>query len=88
MTASNGICAVCSIDFSKILGGRGIRVLQVHHQKQLSMRMSPAITKVSDLVVVCANCHLLLHLDSEHSLSVAELRRMLRSDNSSGRKPT
>jgi predicted HNH restriction endonuclease len=33
---------------------------------------------LQDLVVVCANCHLLLHLDSEHALTAESLRRMLR----------
>lgn len=80
IVSSHGICAVCSTDFSKVLGGRGFRVLQVHHKYQLSNRKCPAVTKLSDLVVVCANCHLLLHLDSEQALNVSELRRMLRRD--------
>lgn len=78
--AANGICCVCDRDFSKILNGRGIRVLQVHHRDQLSAREVPSVTKQSDLAVVCANCHLLLHLDSEKALSVNELREMLRAD--------
>lgn len=75
--AANGICAVCERDFTKLLGGRGVRVLQVHHREQLSARDAPTVTRLADLVVVCANCHLLLHLDARKTLSVDKLRSLL-----------
>lgn len=79
--AAHGICAVCRRDYSKVLEGRGVRVLQVHHRKQLSAREVPSVTKLSELAVVCANCHLLLHLDSRNALSVKQLRAMLEMEN-------
>lgn len=78
--AAKGVCCVCGRDFSKVLAGRGIRVLQVHHRKQLSARDAPAVTTVEDLAVVCANCHMLLHLDPAEALSVENLRDMLERD--------
>ena len=78
--AAHGICCVCCRDYSKVLSGRGVRVLQVHHRDQLSARDVPSISKVSDLAVVCANCHLLLHLDPGKALSVEQLREMLQVD--------
>ncbi len=80
--AANNICSVCDRDYSKVLEGCGVRVLQVHHRKQLSAREGPSITKVSDLVIVCANCHLLIHLDPKKALSVQRLRKMLRANGS------
>jgi hypothetical protein len=77
---SRGICSVCDRDFTKILNGRGVRVLQAHHRKQLSDQQLPALIVISDLAVVCANCHLLLHLDRRKARTVEELRRMLRID--------
>lgn len=77
---AKGICCVCGRDYSKLLGGHGVRVLQVHHREQLAARDAPSVTTVSDLAVVCANCHLLLHLDSDKALSVDVLREMLRKD--------
>ena len=77
---AHGICSVCGRDYSKVLGGWGVRVLQVHHRRQLSARTAPSITKVGDLAVVCANCHLLLHLDPESALSVEQLREMIQAD--------
>ena len=75
-----GVCLVCGKDFSKVLDGRGIRVLQVHHRRQLSSRQVPAVTTIEDLAVVCANCHMLLHLNPEEALSVEVLRDMLVRD--------
>jgi hypothetical protein len=77
---AKGVCCVCGHDFSKFLGGRGVRVLQVHHRKQLSTRDAPSVTTVEDLAVVCANCHMLLHLNPAEALSVEELRDMLQHD--------
>jgi predicted HNH restriction endonuclease len=54
--------------------------LQVHHREQLSTRDAPSLTKVKDLAVVCANCHLRLHLDPKNAMSVKDLREMLQAD--------
>ena len=54
LNAAHGICCACGRDYSKLLGGRGVKVLQVHHRKQLAAREMPSITKLGDLVVVCA----------------------------------
>jgi hypothetical protein len=74
--AAQGLCCVCGRDFSQVLGGRGLRVLQVchhgHQQGQPSASDAP--------VVVCANCHCLLHLDADTVLSVQQLREMLREE--------
>jgi hypothetical protein len=78
--SAKGVCEVCGCDWSKVLGGRGVRVLQVHHRQQLSARRVPSLTRVEDLAVVCANCHLLLHLNAAEALSVDELRDMLQTD--------
>lgn len=78
--AARGICCVCDRDYSKVLDGRGVRVLQVHHRDQLSARDVPSVTKLSDLAVVCANCHLLLHLDPKNALRAGKLREMLEAD--------
>jgi hypothetical protein len=75
-----GTCSVCRRNFRQLLGGNGERCLQVHHCKQLSARRAPSVTKVSELAVVCANCHLLLHLDTHRAMSVGQLRNLLKND--------
>ena len=81
---AKGVCSVCQRDFSQLLDGSGVRVLQVHHRKQLSTRRVPSVTKESDLAVVCANCHLLLHMDHGKTLKVERLRNMLQDGGYTG----
>lgn len=76
---ARGVCCVCRRDYSKVLGGRGVRVLEVHHREQLSSREVPSLTRLGDLAVVCANCHLLIHLDPKNALAVEKLQEMLES---------
>jgi hypothetical protein len=77
---AKGVCAVCRRDFSKVLSSQGVRVLQVHHRQQLAASDAPRVTKLTDLAVVCANCHLLIHLDPRRAMRVELLRRRLASD--------
>ena len=80
MLRSNGICAVCRHHFKRVLGGRGICVLHVHHVKQLSARDRPKRTRLKDLVVVCANCHMLMHfVDRGRPLLPSDLHARLRN---------
>jgi hypothetical protein len=78
MRFAKGICTVCRRDFKRVLGGRGVCVLQVHHKKQLGAHDKPKITRVGDLAVVCANCHVLLHAaEPKRTLSPSDLRARL-----------
>jgi 5-methylcytosine-specific restriction protein A len=78
LDTAEGVCAVCSIDYSKILNGRGVRVLQVHHKRQLSQQDAPRLTHLSDLAVVCANCHALIHMNPKKTLPIRTLTRLLK----------
>jgi 5-methylcytosine-specific restriction protein A len=74
---ANGVCCVCNVDYKELLNGKGVRVLQAHHRKQLAASDAPRVTHLSDLAVVCANCHLLIHMNPRQALEVEELRTML-----------
>ena len=78
MTRARGVCRVCRVDYSRTLSGEGVRVLQVHHLQQIGGGSGPRTTRLQDLVVVCANCHVLLHMDRERPLTPSELRARLR----------
>jgi predicted HNH restriction endonuclease len=78
LAMSHGKCEVCGTNFGILLGGRGWRVLQVHHRNQLSDMSEPTITRPEDLAVVCANCHLLIHADRAAPLRLETLRAQLR----------
>jgi hypothetical protein len=62
--ASGKLCCEvpgCGFDFEEIYGEIGEDYIQVHHKKQLAKLEAPEKTKLSDLVVVCANCHAMIH---------------------------
>lgn len=69
-------CSVCRFDFEAAYGDVGHDFAEVHHLKPLSLR-DPAAehTHVSELAVVCANCHRMLHRDG--LLGTDELRRRM-----------
>jgi uncharacterized protein YegP (UPF0339 family) len=71
---SAGVCEGCGVDFSVLLRGRGLRALQVHHKKQLALRDTPEATSLTDLAVVCANCHAIIHADPREALPIEKLR--------------
>jgi hypothetical protein len=52
----------CGFDFRAAYGEVGRDYAQVHHLKPLSDRTRPSLTKLSDLAVVCANCHVMIHV--------------------------
>lgn len=80
MDASKGVCAVCERDYSKLLDGMGTAVLQVHHLQQIGFRDTPTLTKATDLAVVCANCHQLIHIDRKKARPLNALKKLLKSE--------
>jgi 5-methylcytosine-specific restriction enzyme A len=51
----------CGFDFEKAYGELGKDFALVHHLKPLADKTSPSLTYLSDLAVVCANCHAMIH---------------------------
>jgi 5-methylcytosine-specific restriction protein A len=54
-------CEVCEFDFEAMYGIHGAGYAECHHDKPISQIEPGAKTKLSDLRVVCANCHRMLH---------------------------
>ena len=50
----------CAFDFEKSYGVLGSGYAQIHHLKPLS-ESNGQTTRLSDLAVVCANCHAMIH---------------------------
>jgi hypothetical protein len=73
LAASNGVCEACGVDYSRFFGGLGMAVLQVHHKKQLAKQEEAVVTGLSDLAVVCANCHALIHSNKDSAMEVSAL---------------
>ncbi len=67
---------VCGFDFRAFYGPIGEGFIEAHHIRPLSELMAGHKTKPEDLVLVCSNCHRMLHR-SRPWLLPSELRALL-----------
>jgi hypothetical protein len=51
----------CGFDFFEVYGETGEGFAHVHHLQPLGGRPKPSQTDLSDLKIVCANCHAMIH---------------------------
>ncbi|WP_194791871.1 HNH endonuclease [Pseudomonas sp. UFMG81] len=70
-------CEACETDFHALLGDKATRVIECHHQLPLAHEAHSGITKIEDLVLLCANCHRIAHSD-EALLGITALREFVR----------
>lgn len=68
-------CEVCSFDFAKTFGAHGDGFIEVHHTNPLALSQPDRKTKLSELAVVCSNCHRMLH--RRGLIALADLRGIL-----------
>lgn len=54
-------CEACGFDFNKKYGLRGEGFIEVHHALPVHQLTPGAKTKLSDLHLLCANCHRMVH---------------------------
>lgn len=61
------VCQVpgCSFDFEDVYGQVGGGYAEVHHLEQLAKLESEQLTTLDDLIVICANCHRIVHRGGE-----------------------
>lgn len=57
-------CEACGFDFEKKYGVIGKGFCEVHHDVPLSERRHASKTELSDLVILCSNCHRMIHRTS------------------------
>jgi 5-methylcytosine-specific restriction protein A len=70
-------CEVCGFDFVEIYGQLGYGFAECHHIVPVSELVDGHKTKLSDLAIVCANCHRMLH-KARPLLSITELREIIK----------
>lgn len=66
-------CEVCGFDFSEKYGDLGLGYIECHHRIPLNKFDGETTTKLTDLALVCANCHRMLHRKID-TLTIDELR--------------
>jgi 5-methylcytosine-specific restriction protein A len=69
-------CEVCGFDFQEVYGELGEGFAECHHRKPLSTLTKSKNTRLSDLAIVCANCHRMLHRTRPWK-SVEELSKLV-----------
>lgn len=74
--SGNLACEACGFDFAEKYGKIGQGFAECHHNKPVSELTQEDKTKLSDLAILCANCHMMIH-SARPWLSVAELRGVI-----------
>jgi 5-methylcytosine-specific restriction protein A len=69
-------CVACGFDFGKSYGKLGEGYIECHHARPLSSLMAERRSRVEDVVLVCSNCHRMIHRRRPW-LAVSEVRRLL-----------
>lgn len=72
-------CMVCEFDFVKVYGPIAEGFFELHHLRPLSSRPA-GLTKLEDVIVVCANCHRMLHRQSGEPMDWKVLQRRVRAN--------
>jgi len=66
-------CDVCGFDFEQEYGDLGAGYIEAHHTVPVSQLTGDTKTQLSDLALVCSNCHRMLHR-GPRLLSLMEVR--------------
>jgi 5-methylcytosine-specific restriction protein A len=57
----NVYCENCAFDFEEKYGERGKGFIEVHHTQQLAALLPNVVTRLTDLMLLCSNCHRMIH---------------------------
>lgn len=69
-------CEVCGFDFEAVYGKLGAGYIEVHHTKPVCE--GERITDINnDLVMLCSNCHKMIHRGKGNILSIEELKGLI-----------
>ncbi|WP_319576010.1 HNH endonuclease [uncultured Desulfobacter sp.] len=71
-------CKVCGFDFEATYGSRGKGFIEVHHLKAVSsLGGSTNVNPETDMVLVCSNCHRMIHRKKDEILTIDQLKKLL-----------
>jgi predicted HNH restriction endonuclease len=72
-------CQVCGMSFAERYGEIGTDFIEVHHLKPVADNQGEVVVlPETDMAVVCANCHRMLHRGPKAPLTIEKLRTVLR----------
>lgn len=71
-------CAVCLFDFGRTYGPHGEGFIHVHHLRPVSgLGGKKEVNPKSDMAVLCANCHSMVHRYKDKTLSLDQLKEIM-----------
>lgn len=71
-------CKGCVFNFEAFYGSFGSGFIEVHHLRPVSQFSGPTLVSCeTDMTVLCANCHRMVHHQRDHVLSLGELRALV-----------
>ncbi|WP_232822362.1 HNH endonuclease [Salinicola sp. CR57] len=76
----NLACEACGFDFSAVYGPRGEGFIECHHTRPVRDLTPGSKTKLSELALLCSNCHRMIHARAPW-LSMDELRGLISATN-------
>jgi predicted HNH restriction endonuclease len=73
-------CKVCDFDFQEFYGKWGEGYIEVHHIQALSENQGNVVevNPEKDLIVLCANCHRMVHRKKGMTLTIEELKEKIK----------
>jgi len=76
-------CKVCDFDFEELYGEWGEGFIEVHHIQALADNKGEEIetNPETDLTVLCANCHRMIHRKGGITLTISELKEKIKNGN-------
>ncbi len=74
---SHGICEACSMAFKDRYSLSGKDCLHVHHKSPMAERDGAKVTNLGDLVLLCPNCHAVVHVFSP-ALTLEQLKKKIK----------
>ncbi len=71
-------CELCNFNFEEEYGSLGSGLIEVHHTKAISDYNADDITQITDLILVCSNCHYVIHRDEHYERNYRQLMQVIR----------
>lgn len=76
-------CKGCGFSFSRAYGAHGENYIEVHHLVPVSTMLHPSSVKPkTDMTVLCANCHRMIHRRRDTPLSIDQLKALVSKSSS------
>lgn len=76
---SDYTCEICNFNFKEKYGNIGNMYIVVHHLNPIGLREEATPTSLEDLILVCDNCHRMLHKESP-PYTTEELKKMIKEN--------